>query len=293
MEQMKRNPVVIILFLLPGLLVFLILVLKPIAGGFVMSMMKWTTFIKTEFVWFQNYSYLFHDELFWQSVKVSLIFMFGTTVIQIVLGFMLGYFLYLQLKGYQFFRTVLFMPSTLLAVGVGFFWGFLLSPRVGLWQHLLEVIGLSQFYKPLLGSSGTALMVVILAHVWLALGYTILLFNAGFQNMPKHILEAASIDGASGWKKLIYIIIPVSWEIDRMVIILQIVGSLRAFDLIYIMTSGGPLHGTEVLPLHMFTLAFENFQIGMGCSVAVILFAICMLFTIEIIRFTRRDALEY
>ncbi len=144
----------------------------------------------------------------------------------------------------------------------------------------MEALGLGKYYVPPLAQPSTALLAVIVAHIWQAFGIQIMLFNAGFMNMPPEIIEMASIDGASGIKMVWHMIIPLSWEICKTVIILQIIGALRAFDLVYVMTGGGPHHATELLPLNMFVYAFENFNFGNGSVVAVIIFVLCMGFTL-------------
>ncbi|MFW6035288.1 MAG: carbohydrate ABC transporter permease [Halothermotrichaceae bacterium] len=292
-RDIKKNPIAIAAFLVPGLLVFGFLVLKPIFEAFIMSTRMWTTITNVKFVGLDNYISLFQSSDFWNSVKVSLIYMFGTTTIQVIIGFSLGYFLYLQLKGYKFFRTVLFAPATLLTVGVGFMWEFVFSPRLGIWRHFLQAIGLGHLYAPLLGNPDTALWVVILVHAWRFSGITIILFNSSFQNMPMSVLEMAEIDGASGFRKLIHILIPLSLETSKTILTLTMIGALRAFDLVYAMTGGGPMGGTEVLPMKMFSEAFQNFNIGMGAAVAVLIFILAMGMTAIINQFKKDDGVEY
>jgi raffinose/stachyose/melibiose transport system permease protein len=120
-----------------------------------------------------------------------------------------------------------------------------------------------------------------------------MLFYAGFMNMPEDVLEMATIDGASGFKLIWHMVIPLVWDITKMVIILQITGSLRAFDLVYVMTKGGPNHATELLTMNMFTHAFENFNIGKGSAVAVCIFILSMSLTLILRRLMARESLQY
>lgn len=292
-KDIKKNPIAIIAFIAPGFLVFIFFVLKPIVEAFIMSTNRWTSITTTRFVGLSNYVKLLSSGDFWNSMRVSLIYMFGATALQVLIGFSLGYFLYLQFKGYKFFRTALFAPTTLLTVGVGFMWSFIFSPRIGLWKYFLEVIGLGELYTPLFAQPNTALLIVIIAHVWRFSGITIILFNSGFQNMPTSVLEMAEIDGATGWKKLIHILIPLSFETSKTILILTMIGALRAFDLVYAMTSGGPLGGTNVLPMHMFRQAFQNFNIGMGAAVAVLIFVLAMTLTVIINNISINEGVEY
>lgn len=278
-------------FLLPGGLLFALLVLYPLAQAFVLSTYRWVTLSRRVFVGFDNYLALARDRLFWFSIRNTFIFVVGTTSLQVFLGFVLGYFLYLQLKGYRLFKTILFIPAILATVGVAFVWGYIYSPAIGLLKPAMEALGLT-FRSPL-AEPGTALLAIIVAQVWHFLGIQVMMFNAGFMNMPQEVMEMASIDGASGVKLIWYMVLPLSWEITKSIIILQVVGALRSFDLVYVMTGGGPNHSTEVLPMYMFVQAFENFNIGNGAVAAVVIFVLAMGLTMGLRRVMNREVLQY
>jgi raffinose/stachyose/melibiose transport system permease protein len=146
----------------------------------------------------------------------------------------------------------------------------------------------TQLASPL-GTPALALYAVIFVDWWQWLGYKIMLFFAGFQNMSPEVLEAAAIDGSSAANTFFRIVIPLSWETLAMVTIMLVIGSLRVFDLIFIMTQGGPNHATEVLTLHMFITAFEKLNFGAGSAVAVILFVVSLTITIAVRTVLRRD----
>ena len=291
-EKRGRN-IAIAVFLLPGLLYYTFFVLSPVIQGLVLSMYRWVSLEQRVFVGFDNYLSVFRDRIFWQSVRASLIFMIITTFFQVIFGFLFGYFLYLQPKFERTFKTIFFVPVVLNTVAVGFIWGYIYSPAFGLLKPAMEALGLGHYYVPPLAQPSTALLAVIVAHIWQAFGIQVMLFNAGFMNMPPEVIEMASIDGAAGFTMIRYMIIPLSWEISKTVIILQIIGALRAFDLVYVMTGGGPNHATELLPLNMFVYAFENFNFGNGSVVATIIFVLCMAFTLGLRRMMRREVLQY
>jgi raffinose/stachyose/melibiose transport system permease protein len=289
----KRKYITIALFLIPGCLFYGFLVLNPIVQSFILATFRWVTLRKRVFVGFDNVVTVFRDRFFWKSMFNTLKFMAGTTVLQVSIGFTLGYFLYLQMWGYRFFKTVFFIPVVLATVAVGFVWGYIYSPAFGLLKPAMEFLGLGRLYKPPLAEPGWALFAVILAHTWHFMGIQIMMFTAGFMNMPQDVLEMAQIDGASGWRMLYYMILPLAWEITKTIIILQIIGSLRAFDLIFVMTMGGPNHATEVLTLNMFVRAFENFRIGLGAVVAVVIFLLAMSLTLILRKIMGREVLQY
>jgi ABC-type sugar transport system permease subunit len=283
----------IILFLVPGLAVYLLLVLNPLAQGFFLSTQRWITLGRRVNAGLENYGTIFRDQMFWKSLKNSLVFMTGTTMLQLVVGFTLGYFLYMQLKAYRFLKTLYFVPVILMTVAVGFVWGYIYSPAFGLLKPFMQFVGLGEHYFPPLADPKWALVAVIFAHSWRLVGIQILLFYAGFMNMPVDVIEMATIEGASGFKMVWYMIIPLAWAITKMVVILQVTGALRAFDLVFVMTKGGPNHATEVLPMHMFVRAFENFNIGLGSAVAVVIFVMSMGLTVGLRRLMRRESLQY
>ncbi len=291
MKRETRRIWTIVLFLVPGSLLYIGLVLNPLIQAFILSTYRWVTISKTVYVGFENVVTVFKDNLFWRSMKNSFLFMGGTTVLQVSIGFTLGYFLYMQLKGYRLFKTIYFMPVVLATVAVGFIWGYIYSPAFGLLKPAMEFLNLK--YIPPLADPKLALAAIIIAHTWHYMGIQVMLFNAGFMNIPKDVIESASIDGASGLKMIYYMILPLGWEITKAVIILQIIGSLRAFDMIFVMTGGGPNHATEVLPMHMFVLAFENFNIGLGSVVAVVIFILAMSLTMGLRKLMGRESLQY
>jgi raffinose/stachyose/melibiose transport system permease protein len=217
--------------------------------------------------------------------------MLGTTVLQVTIGFLFGYFLYLQLKGYRFFKTVYFVPVVMATIAVGAIWGTIYSPTFSAFKPIVEAFGGT--YQSPLAQPGSALWAIIIAHTWHYAGIQIMLFHAGFMNMPQDVIEMASIDGASGLKMIYHMILPLAWEITKAVIILQVIGSLRAFDLVFVMTKGGPNNATAVLPMHMFMRAFENFQIGLGSVVAVVIFVLAMGLTVLLRKIMGREVLQY
>ena len=155
----------------------------------------------------------------------------------------------------------------------------------------MTAIGLKSSYIPPLSDQTLALIAIIIAQTWNSCGIQVILFNSGFMNMSGEVIESATLDGASGFRMIWHMIIPLSWDIIKMVIILQLIGALRAFDLVYIMTGGGPNHATELLPMHLFVNAFQNFNLGYGNVIAMVIFSMAMLITISMRKLMERDSL--
>lgn len=292
MRVTRKNVGIILALLLPGFLVYTYLVLYPITQAFVMSTFKWDTLASSRFVGIDNFISVIQSGMFWKVLRNTLIFMASTTAAQVIIGFFLGYLVYLQLKGYRLFKTLYFIPTVLPSVAVGFIWNYIYSPGMGLLKPFMQFLGMGSSYIPPLSSPALALLAVIIAQTWNSCGIQVILFNSGFMNMPEEVIESATLDGAKGWKLIYHMIIPLSWDIIKMVIILQTVGALRSFDLVYVMTGGGPNHSTELLPLHLFVNAFQNFNLGYGNVIAVIIFILAMTLTIGMRKVMERDSLD-
>jgi raffinose/stachyose/melibiose transport system permease protein len=291
MKVTKKNIGTILLFLVPGFLVYIYLVLYPILQSVFLSTYKWDTLASSRFVGFDNYRAVLSSQMFWKVLGNTLIFMVSTTTLQVLIGFILGYLIYLQLKGYRLFKTLYFIPTVLPSVAVGFIWNYIYSPGMGLLKPLMKALGAGAQYIPPLSSPQLALIAIIIAQTWNSCGIQVILFNSGFMNMSSEVIESATIDGATGWKMIRHMVIPLSWDIIKMVIILQTVGALRSFDLVYVMTGGGPNHSTELLPLHLFVNAFQNFNIGYGNVIAVIIFVLAMTITVVMRKIMERESL--
>ncbi|MFI3168647.1 MAG: sugar ABC transporter permease [Faecalibacterium sp.] len=287
----KKNIAPILFLLIPGLFVYAFFVVYPILNSGYLSFFSFTNIANKKFVGFDNYIYVFNNSLFWKSMINSLKFMFLSTAIQLVVGFTLGYLVYLQVKGYQCFKVLLFVPTILPGVAVGFIWNKIFSPSMGIAKPIATALGLGEAFMTPTADPTLALYAIILAQVWCSCGVQIIMFNSGFMALPNEVIESATLDGAKGWTMIRRMIIPMSQETIKMVTILLLVGTLRAFDLVYVMTGGGPNHATEVLPMHLFVEAFKNFNYGAGSVVAVIIFFLAMFITVVMRRLMKTDSL--
>ena len=268
MKVTKNARLTILLFVIPALVIYVWWVIYPIISAVYMSFFQTETLHSSHFAGFSNYLRVFKAALFWKSMRVSLIFILFTTILQVFFGFLFGYLVYLQQPGYRFYKALLFMPTILPSVATGFIWSYIYSPSMGVLKPFMKAIGLGKYYASPIADPKLALYAVIFAQLWAGVGTQIILFNS-VQSM----------------------IIPLSWDVIKMVIILQTIGALRSFDLVYVMTSGGPNHSTEVMPMHLFVNAFQNFNLGYGNVVAVILFLMAMILTVTMRRLMQRDSL--
>lgn len=283
----RRDVLLLFLLFIPGFIYYAYLLLYPLQQGLVLSFYRWPTLATRVFTGWDNFTAVFNNPFFWNSLRTSFVFMFWTTLVQVIIGYTLGYVLYLRLKGFRFFKTVFFMPVVLTTVSVGFIWGNIFSPVMGIARPLMEALGIGHLYMSPLASTTHALTSVIIAQVWSAMGIQVILFNSGFMSINEEVLESAALDGASGLRTHISMIIPMSKQVFRTILILQMVGVLRIFDLVWVMTRGGPVHSTEILPLHLFVNAFNHMRIGYGSVIGVVILVLALAIT-AVIRLATR-----
>jgi len=268
----KRSKWIILVGLLPALLIYIIFSIVPIAMSFYYSLMSWNGFSDMEFVGFENFSKLFSDKLFWNSIKNNIYVVIASVVGQLSIALFLAILLNRKLKGAKIFRTIGFIPVILSSVVVALTWSLIYNSETGLLNELLRLIGLESLALNWLGDQKLAMISVCVTIIWQFIGLYLIIFLAGLQNIPTEILEAAKIDGASEWKQTWSIIIPMLKETIFACLILAISGSLKTFDQIYVMTNGGPAHATEVSAIYMYNKTFESLQFGYGSAIAVMIF---------------------
>jgi raffinose/stachyose/melibiose transport system permease protein len=287
MKVTRRNLVPVFSLLAPGFALYALFVWYPTIRGFWLSLIRWSGLGAKVFAGVENFAYLFADPLYWSSIRVTILYMLIDVPLQIVTAYILAYLLYHKVRGYRMFRLVFFVPVILLTVSVGIVFDFILSDWFGFFSPLLKLVGIT-YHNPLARPS-TALITAIAADWWKWLGIKIMLFFAGFQQMPPEVIEAATMDGARGRSMFFRIIVPLSWEVLAMVVVMMVIGALKVFDLLYVMTQGGPNHATEVLAIMLYNTAFGEQNFGAGSAVAVTLFAITLAFSLAVRRAFRRE----
>lgn len=285
----KKNALTTLSFIAPGLILYTVLFAWQIVDGFRLSFFKWTSITTKVFAGFRNYQWIIHDGNFYRSLNLTLTYTVAIMVGSIILGFTFGYLIYLGLKGKNFFRVVYFIPTVLSGVAVSYIWKYLFSPSIGVTKGLMEALGYGANTSPL-GLKETAFSAAIFVALWSSLGIQVMMFNAAFNNIPDEVIESASLDGCKGISLVWHFIIPLSWDVVKMVIILQMIGALRAFDQIFVMTGGGPFRSTEILPMYMYLTAFENLKFGEGNTIAVAIFILSMILTVIMRRIMKRES---
>lgn len=272
MHILQRNKLAILIGLVPALLIYLIFSIIPILISIYYSFMDWNGFGSMKFVGLQNFIDIAKDPIFWKSVKNNLFVVIASVFGQIPIALGLALLLNRKLKGAKIFRTIGFMPVVISTVVISLTWNMLLNSEFGFVNQLLKVIGLESWQQNWLGDPKLSMISVCVTIIWQFVGLYFIIFLAALQNVPAEVLEAAQIDGASGWKRTFFITIPMIWDTIILAVILCISGSLKTFDLIYVMTNGGPAHSTEVMAIYMYEKTFSSMKYGYGSAVSLYIF---------------------
>lgn len=270
-------------FLSPTLLVFSVFILFPILFSLYLSFSQWNMFGgEAAFVGLDNYARMFGDAEFWDVLVNTGIYTVGTVPLNMVLALGAAFYLNTHVIGKRFLRAAFFTPVVISAVAAAVVWRWVFDPNLGLANYALEGLGFSAVNW---SNSPTAAMVaLVIVGVWKSFGINMVLFAAGLAGIPKHYYEAAAIDGANGWQKFWHITVPLLAPTTLFVLVISIIGSFQVFDIVFVLTSGGPLGATKVLVFYLYEHAFKYFDMGYASAVAYVLFAILFVLTLVQIR---------
>jgi multiple sugar transport system permease protein len=278
-----------VLFLAPFLVFYGALKLWPIAYGFWISLHRWETIgTSVRFVGLENYERIAQDRLFHDALEHTLVFTGIAAPALIGLGLVLALVLDRIAFGRGIFRPLLYLPNVLSTAVIGLiFLAVLAGDERGLVNHVLSRFGIEPV--PFLLNAGTAMPSIALAALWWTVGFNMLILLAGLQNIPDEVLDAARVDGASGWAMLARITLPLLRRPLMLVTILQVIACFQVFSLIDVMTRGGPGGATRSLVYYILERAFTHGQLGYGAAVGFVLFALLFLLSVTQLRLFRRS----
>lgn len=278
MDKVLSDKKAIFVFIFPAFLIFTVIVIAPIFLSSYYSLLKWDGFGKGLMVGLQNYRDLFINtsDGFPRSILNSFILAGLSVFIQLPLALFFALILARGIRGENFFRTVYFIPVILSTVVIGQLWMKIYHPSFGLLNTFLTSIGLKSWTHSWLGSVDTALMSAFIPSIWQYIGYHLLLMYAAAKSVPDELYEAAKIDGASEMATALRITIPLIMPMIKVCIVFAVIGSLKSFDLVYILTGGGPVHASEVPSTLMFNTIFFKYMYGYGSAMAVVIILECL-----------------
>ncbi len=274
-------------FIAPALLIFVVLYVYPTISGFYYSFTDWSPYKeKISFIGFEQYAALFDTKQMMQAMKHTLIYAGLVTIFQNGLGVILALILNSRMAGRNFFRSVYFLPCILSALVVGYMFTTVLHPD-GIFNQLLNAVGLSNLTRDWLGDPKLALYTVAAINVWQWAGSSMAIYLAGLQGVSKDMLEAAVIDGTTYLQRLRYIVLPTLAPVVTISIVLSVIGSMKTFELIYTTTRGGPAGASEV----MNTFIFKQFGAGLyayGTAANVVLFLTVAVLSLLLLKLMQR-----
>jgi raffinose/stachyose/melibiose transport system permease protein len=279
---LRVSRVTLSVFVLPCVLFYLFFVFVPISVSVYYSFVEWAGMGEQTFVGFKNFKFMFlQDPVFWPTVLRTL-YISLFSVAQIPIALLVAILLSRYVKRPNFLVSSYFLPVILSVVVIGQLWRAIYNPASlgGMLNQLLVSVGLDDLKRIWLADPNTAIFALCFVILWQYIGYHTLIQFTGIQNINKDIYEAASIDGAEGFKADRYITLPLLAPVIKISMVLAVVGSLRAFDLIVVMTGGGPAHATEVISTHMYYSTFNSFKYGYGSALSTFLVVLCLLFTL-------------
>jgi len=277
-----KNTLIALTFILPNFIGFAIFTLIPVMSSFVLAFMQWNAFATPEFIGTANFTRMATDESLHIAIRNTFWYTLGTVPLTLAAALGLALLLNKAVRGMGVFRTAIFFPFITSMVAVAFVWSMILHPIFGPVNSLLRSVGMEN-PPTWLASTTWALPAIMFASVWRFVGYYMVIYLAGLQSIPRALYEAAEIDGANSFKKFIFVTLPMLKPTTFFVTIMLTINTLRVFDLVQVMTNGGPGRATTVLVHQLYNAAFVRFDFGYASAIALILFAITI--TITIVQF--------
>jgi len=251
----SKNGISVLFFLSPTLVIFLTFIIFPVFFSFYLSFQHWNMFsAEQSYVGLENYIRMFGDSEFWEVLKNTLIYTIGTVPFNMVLSLLAAYVLNRKLIGKKIIRTAFFAPVIISPVAAAVIWRWMYDPNFGLINYVLSFFGIKG--PNWLNDPNSAMFALILMAVWKTFGINMVLFSAGLQGIPESYYEAAEIDGAGRWSKFWKITIPLLSPTTFFIMVMSIIGSFQVFDIVYVLTSGGPLGSTKVLVFYLYEHIF-------------------------------------
>ncbi|MDR9856338.1 sugar ABC transporter permease [Paenibacillus sp. VCA1] len=292
MDKVMSNKKMIALYVLPALLLILAIVYIPIVLTAYYGLNQWNGIGKMKFIGLDNYAALLSDRTFWNSAWHSLllaVFSCASLLIYLAIAIVLA----TRIKGANLFRKIYLIPMLLSSVAIAQLWLRIYHPSNGIVNSVLESLG---FANPpaWLSEPKLVLFALFVPILWQYAGFYILIYYAALKNIPSSLEEAAKIDGANSWQIAWRIKLPLAMEVIKVTIVLAAVGSLKYFDLIYVMTDGGPNGSSEVMASYMYHTAFRAYDFGYGSAIGFFLLVICLIVTWVIRKLTAtKDTIQY
>ncbi len=279
-----------VLFIVPGLIIYLVFMIYPLLNTIYLSFTNWTGVAPTkDWVGLSNYARMFGEGVVLKAFFNNVIWVIIGTILPVVIGLFLALILWSGARGSLLFRTLFFLPFILPLVVVGIVWQWIYHPLFGPINKVLDSVGLDHLSRGWLGDPNTALYAVLVSAIWGTFGFVVVVLLAALQNVDVSTVEAAMLDGANWFQRARHIIIPQIGPQLTMVTAITLIGGFAVFDLIFVMTGGGPGHASEVLATYTYKAAFVQNQAGYGSALAILITVLSFVSAVAFVRLRERQ----
>ncbi|CAH1195525.1 Melibiose/raffinose/stachyose import permease protein MelD [Paenibacillus auburnensis] len=282
-----------LLFILPSFLIYTLFVIVPTAGSIYLSFTSWDGISEDiRYIGFANFVEILQSTRVHNALKNTLVMTISLVVLENVAAILLAVLVDKVRWFKNLFRSVFYFPTLLSGVVMGFVWAMILNYNFGVFNQMLDAVGLGSWMVDWLGSPKYAMLAIILSTVWKGAGYYMIIYLAGLQGIPAELNEAASIDGAGGWKQFRHITFPLLAGSMTVCMVLSMISALKIFDQIAVMTDGGPGFETETLTYIIYKVGFGELRQGFGTALAMVLFLLILLVTLIQVKFLRKREVQ-
>ena len=281
----KSDKLTAMIFILPAVLGTLIFIVIPVIFSFSLSFVNWDLLSPITFAGVNNYKDVLTDKTFLQVLSNTFVFAISTSVFSVIIPLVLACILNSKIRGSNFYKTAYFLPFITPMIVIAIVWQWIFDPNIGLLNQLFH-LNIKWLYD-----ARYAMPALIAVSVWKLIGYNMIIFLSGLSAINQEVLEAAKIDGANSWQTFKNVTVPLLSPTIFFVIVITSISSFQVFDLIYIMTEGGPNNSTMVLVYSIYKYAFEFFDVGKASAIAYILFAI--IFVLVLFQWKLRKKMVY
>ncbi|MFE4962850.1 carbohydrate ABC transporter permease [Streptomyces sp. NPDC056660] len=278
-------------FQLPALVLFGVLVLLPILFAVYASFFRWGGFgMPSDSTGTDNFTRLFQDDVFLGDLWRCLLLVLLSLALQLPFALAMAVLLNQRIRGRAVYRMLFFAPYVLSEAITGVLFGMIFAPGQGLADHVLGAVGLDGLGGEWFSDPSTVMATLFLVMTWKYFGFHMMLYLAGLQSIPAELTEAATVDGANPWQRFRHVTLPLLAPTLRISVFLSVIGSIQLFDLVWVITAGGPDHHSETMAVTMFQYGFKRYQVGYASAISVVMFAISLVFALAYQRFVlRRD----
>ena len=288
MKKVMSDKRAIALFVLPSAILFTMIILVTIASSAGISLLEWDGIGEAKFVGLQNYLDLLHNDVFKKAIGNSFVFLALTLAFQLPTAVILAVLISECARREKIYRTIYFIPVIIMTSVTGQLWIKLYDPTIGLINQALSFVGLEGLQRNWLFDRSIVMIAATIPSIWQWMGYHMLIVYSAIKTLPREIYESAAIDGANKFQTAWHITLPNIVPMLKVSVTFMVVGSMKAFDLIYILTEGGPVHASELPTITMYKTIFSKYYYGSGSAMAVVIVCVCLIYALVVRKIFRR-----